>query len=54
MATLLGLACGQPRGSAEILLKEALRAADTDAELVRLHELEDPWAFWSSSSPATR
>jgi multimeric flavodoxin WrbA len=58
--TVLGLSCGQPRGSAEILLKEALRAAETDGaavELVRLNELrlpsgpdpvepDDAWWFW--------
>jgi multimeric flavodoxin WrbA len=40
--TLLGLSAGNPGGSAEILLKEALagaEAAGADAELLRLHDL---------------
>ena len=39
---LLGVGCGQPDGSAEILLKAALRAAEdggAEVELVRLEEL---------------
>lgn len=36
---LLGLSAGNPDGSAEILLKEALRGADADVELVRLTDL---------------
>jgi multimeric flavodoxin WrbA len=39
---VLGLGCGQPNGSAEILLKVALRAAEgegAEVELVRLDEL---------------
>lgn len=57
---LLGLSCGNPRGSAEILLKQALRtaeAAGASVELVRLDELhlpsgpdptepDDAWWFW--------
>jgi len=57
---LLGLGCGQPRGSAEILLKAALMAAEdvgADVELVRLDELrlpsgpdepepDDAWWLW--------
>jgi multimeric flavodoxin WrbA len=56
---LLGLSAGNPDGSAEILLKEALRgaeAAGADVELVRLHDLrlsagpgagaEDAGWFW--------
>jgi multimeric flavodoxin WrbA len=57
---VLGLACGQPDGSAEILLKAALQAAEADGsavELVRLHDLripsgadapepDDIWWFW--------
>jgi multimeric flavodoxin WrbA len=42
---ILGLGCGQPHGSAEILLKSALRAAeaaDAEVELVRLDELRLP------------
>jgi len=42
---VLGLGCGQPRGSAEILLKAALRAAEAQGavvELVRLDELRLP------------
>ncbi|WP_375479032.1 NAD(P)H-dependent oxidoreductase [uncultured Jatrophihabitans sp.] len=59
-ARVLGLSCGQPRGSAEILLKEALQAAaaaGADVQLVRLEELripsgpdpsepDDAWWFW--------
>ncbi|MEU4218323.1 NAD(P)H-dependent oxidoreductase [Actinoplanes sp. NPDC026623] len=44
----LGLGCGQPGGSAEILLTAALRAAG-DARLVRLTDLEtddDLWWLW--------
>jgi multimeric flavodoxin WrbA len=37
--TLLGLSAGNPGGSAEILLKEALRASGATVELVRLHDL---------------
>ena len=36
---LLGLSAGNPNGSAEILLKEALRGADAEVELVRLGDL---------------
>jgi multimeric flavodoxin WrbA len=54
---LLGLSCGQPNGSAEILLKCALAAADVESELLRLDELrlpsgpdapepDDAWWFW--------
>lgn len=56
---LLGLGAGNPGGSAEILLQEALlaaRAAGADVELVRLDELDlettggqipqDAWWFW--------
>ena len=57
---LLGLSCGQPRGSAEILLKCALSAAvdaGAEVELLRLDELrlpaaptlpepDDAWWFW--------
>jgi multimeric flavodoxin WrbA len=42
---ILGLGCGQPHGSAEILLKSALRAAEAagaEVELVRLDELRLP------------
>jgi multimeric flavodoxin WrbA len=60
MPTLLGLSCGQPRGSAEILLKCALSAAaetGAEVELLRLDELrlpsgpdasepDDAWWFW--------
>jgi multimeric flavodoxin WrbA len=58
--TVLGLSAGNRGGSAEILLKEALRAAEADGaavELVRLNELrlpsgpdpvepDDAWWFW--------
>ena len=46
--TVLGLGCGQPGGSAEILLTAALRAAG-DAQLVRLTDLttdDDLWWLW--------
>jgi multimeric flavodoxin WrbA len=57
---LLGLGCGQPNGSAEILLKAALQEAEAtgaSVELVRLDELhipsghdapepDDIWWFW--------
>ncbi|MDA0159059.1 NAD(P)H-dependent oxidoreductase [Solirubrobacter ginsenosidimutans] len=57
---LLGLSCGQPRGSAEILLKCALSAAadgGAEVELLRLDDLhlpsgpdapepDDAWWFW--------
>jgi multimeric flavodoxin WrbA len=57
---VLGLGCGAPGGSAEILLKAALRAAaaeGADVELVRLDELripsgpdpaepDDAWWYW--------
>lgn len=42
---LLGLGCGQPEGSAEILLKAALRSAEeegAEVELLRLDELRIP------------
>jgi multimeric flavodoxin WrbA len=45
---VLGLGCGEPGGSAEILLTAALRAAG-DAELVRLTDLtndDDRWWLW--------
>ena len=44
-ATVLGLGCGQPNGSAELLLKAALQAAEETGarvELVRLDELRIP------------
>jgi multimeric flavodoxin WrbA len=58
---VLGLGCGQPRGSAEILLKAALKAAEeagAEVGLVRLDELrlpsggaedaepDDAWWLW--------
>ena len=57
---MLGLGCGQLRGSAEILLIAALRAAEeagAEVELVRLEELhlpsgpdapepDDAWWYW--------
>jgi multimeric flavodoxin WrbA len=48
MSGVLGLGCGEPGGSAEILLTAALRAAG-DAELVRLTDLhtdDDLWWLW--------
>ena len=55
--TVLGLGCGQPRGSAEILLKAALRAAEAEGaqvELVRLDELGCPAAPPRRPSRTTR
>jgi multimeric flavodoxin WrbA len=57
---LLGVGCGQPGGSAEILLKSALRSAEeagAEVEMVRLEELripsgpdapepDDAWWLW--------
>jgi multimeric flavodoxin WrbA len=51
---VLGLGCGQPRGSAEILLKAALRAAEregAEVELVRLDELRLPSGAAESAEP---
>jgi multimeric flavodoxin WrbA len=51
---VLGLGCGQPHGSAEILLKAALRAAadeGADVELVRLDELRLPSGAAESAEP---
>jgi multimeric flavodoxin WrbA len=51
---VLGLGCGQPRGSAEILLKAALRAAEengAEVELVRLDELRLPSSATESAEP---
>jgi len=51
---VLGLGCGQPRGSAEILLKAALRAAEDEGakvELVRLDELRLPSGAAESAEP---
>jgi multimeric flavodoxin WrbA len=52
--TVLGLGCGQPRGSAEILLKAALRAAEAagaQVELVRLDELRLPGGAAEGAEP---
>ena len=52
---VLGLGCGQPRGSAEILLKAALRAAAEEGagvELVRLDELHLPSGAAEGAEPA--
>jgi multimeric flavodoxin WrbA len=55
MHVLLGIGCGQISGSAEMLLKAALQAAEAegaDVELVRLEELrldgdpDDAWWLW--------
>jgi multimeric flavodoxin WrbA len=48
---VLGLSCGEPGGSAEILLKAALMTAEERAtvELLRLADLRldgDEWWFW--------
>ena len=51
---VLGLGCGQPHGSAEILLKAALRAAEgegAEAELVRLDELRLPSGAAEDTEP---
>jgi len=51
---VLGLGCGQPRGSAEILLKSALRAAEAqgaEVELVRLDELRLPSGAAEATEP---
>jgi multimeric flavodoxin WrbA len=51
---VLGLGCGQPDGSAEILLKAALRAAEdqgAEVELVRLEELRLPSGAAEAAEP---
>ena len=51
---VLGLGCGQPHGSAEILLKAALRAAGAqgaEVELVRLDELRLPSGAAEGAEP---
>lgn len=51
---VLGLGCGQPHGSAEILLKAALRAAQDEGaavEVVRLDELRLPSGGAEDSEP---
>jgi multimeric flavodoxin WrbA len=51
---MLGLGCGQPHGSAEILLKAALRAAEDQGaavELVRLDELRLPSGSAETAEP---
>src|SRR5260370_36447539 len=51
---VLGLGCGQPHGSAEILLRAALRAAETEGaevELVRLDELRLPSGAAEGAEP---
>jgi multimeric flavodoxin WrbA len=51
---VLGLGCGQPHGSAEILLKAALRAAEdqgAEVELVRLDELRLPSGAAETAEP---
>ena len=53
---ILGLGCGQPNGSAEILLKAALRAAEdvgAQAELVRVDELRLPSGAAAGTERAT-
>jgi multimeric flavodoxin WrbA len=45
MSRVLGLGCGEPGGSAEILLTAALRAAG-DAQLIRLTDLSDDGDLW--------
>ncbi|MGB6582375.1 MAG: NAD(P)H-dependent oxidoreductase [Streptosporangiaceae bacterium] len=51
---VLGLGCGQPHGSAEILLKAAVRAAEgegADVQLVRLDELRLPSGAAEGAEP---
>ena len=51
---VLGIGCGQPHGSAEILLKSALRAAETAGaavELVRLDDLRLPSGAAETAEP---
>ncbi len=51
---VLGIGCGQPHGSAEILLKSALRAAaaaGAGVELVRLDELRLPGGAAEADGP---
>ena len=51
---ILGLGCGQPNGSAEILLKAALRAAEetgAQVEFVRLDELRLPSGGAEAAEP---
>jgi multimeric flavodoxin WrbA len=51
---VLGFGCGQPHGSAEILLKAALRAAEAqgaEVELVRLDELRLPSGAAEGAEP---
>jgi len=51
---VLGLGCGQPHGSAEIVLKAALRAAEdegADVESVRLDELRLPSGAAEAAEP---
>ena len=51
---ILGLGCGQPDGSAEILLKSALRAAESDGatiEMVRLSDLHIPSGSVEAAEP---
>ena len=51
---MLGLGCGQPHGSAEILLKAALQAAEdqgAEVELVRLDELRLPSGHAETPAP---
>src|SRR2546430_8555110 len=52
--TVLGLGCGQPPGSAEILLKAALRSAEAEGAqvgLVRLDELRLPSGAAEDAEP---
>jgi multimeric flavodoxin WrbA len=51
---ILGLGCGQPRGSAEILLKAALREAEAggaEVSLVRLDDLRVPSGAAEAAEP---
>ena len=54
---ILGLGCGEPHGSAEILLKAALEAAQAggaEVALVRLNELSLPTGGESPSRTTRR
>jgi multimeric flavodoxin WrbA len=51
---ILGLGCGQPHGSAEILLKAALRAAEdqgAEPQLIRLNEVRLPSGTAEAAEP---
>src|SRR6266567_3651038 len=49
---VLGLGCGQPNGSAEILLKVALRAAEGEGAEVELVRLDELWLLGPNADAA--